>query len=122
MISKIDLKCLQEDAKACSWVLRSCARASDFSAHSTLPQTPWRKSKWGLSEWGLKALVHDCPRLPKFPLHLCSKWPQKRASVDDRAQIADSGLKPPFESPHLDFPEHLSPEHLCTMWLIQLLY
>ena len=25
--------------------------------------------------------------------------------VDECAQIAGSGLKPPFESPHLDFPE-----------------
>ena len=25
--------------------------------------------------------------------------------MDNCAQIAESGLKPPFESPHLDFPE-----------------
>ena len=31
--------------------------------------------------------------------------PRKFTIVDDCAQIAGSGLKPPFESPHLDFPE-----------------
>ena len=71
------------------------------------------KSKWGLSKWGLKVLVHDCPRLPtivvilrrKFPLERRPKRPQKCTIVDDCAQIAESGLKPPFESPHLDFPD-----------------
>ena len=71
------------------------------------------KSKWGLSKWGLKVLVHHCPRLPtivvvlrrKFPLERGPKRPQKCTIVDDCAQIAESGLKPPFESPHLDFPE-----------------
>ena len=71
------------------------------------------KSKWGLSKWGLKALVHNCPRLPtivvilrrKFPLERGPKRPQKCTIVDDCAQIAESGLKPPFESPHLDFPD-----------------
>ena len=71
------------------------------------------KSKWGLSKWGLKALVHNCPRLPtivvilrrKFPLERGPKRPQKCTIVDDCAQIAESGLKLPFESPHLDFPE-----------------
>ena len=71
------------------------------------------KSKWGLSKWGLKVLVHNCPRLPtivvilwrKFPSERGPKRPQKCTIVHDCAQIAESGLKPPFESPHLDFPE-----------------
>ena len=84
-----------------------------------LPQSPKvshpfsGKSKWGLSKWGLKVLVHNCPRLPtivvilrrKFPLERGPKRPQKCTIVDDCARIAESGLKPPFESPHLDFPE-----------------
>ena len=69
------------------------------------------KFKWGLSKWGLKVLVHNCPRLStivvilrrKFPLEKGPKRPQKCTIVDDCAQIAESGLKPPFESPHLDF-------------------
>ena len=68
------------------------------------------KSKWGLSKWGLKALVHDCLRLSsfcdeKFPLERGPKRPQKYTIVDDCAQIAESGLKPAFESPRLDFPK-----------------
>ena len=67
----------------------------------------------GKSKWGLKVLVHNCPRLPtivvilqqKFPLERGPKGPQKCTIVDDCVQIAESGLKPSFESPHLDFPE-----------------
>ena len=76
----------------------------------------WGKSKWGLlSKWGLQVqvLVHNCPRLPtivvilrrKFPLERGPKGPQKCTIVDECAQIAESGLKPLFESPHFDFPE-----------------
>ena len=58
------------------------------------------KSKWGLSKWGLKALVHNCPRLPmivvilrrKFPLERGLKRPQKCTIVDDCARIVESGL------------------------------
>ena len=75
------------------------------------------KSKWGLSKWGLKVLFHNCPRLPtivvisrrKLPLERGPKSRQKCRIVDDCAQIAESGLKPPFESPHLDFPERRRP-------------
>ena len=64
-----------------------------------------------ISKGGLKVLVYNCPRLPttvsilrrKLPLK-GPKGPQKCTIVDDCAQIAESGLKPPFESPHLDFP------------------
>ena len=71
------------------------------------------KSKWGLSKWGLKVLVHNCPRLPtilsilrrKFPLERGPKGPRKCTTVDDCAQIAESGLKPPFKGPHLGFPD-----------------
>ena len=40
----------------------------------------------------------------KFPLEKGPKRPQKRTIIDECAQIAESGLKPPFESPPLDFP------------------
>ena len=67
----------------------------------------------GLANGGLRYLCtigHDCLRLSsfcdeKFPLERGPKRPQKCTIVDDCAQIAESGLKPPFESPHLDFPE-----------------
>ena len=67
----------------------------------------------GLSNWGLKVLVHNCPRCPtivailrrKFPLERGPKRPQKCTIVDDFVQTAESGLKPPFESPHVDFPD-----------------
>ena len=63
----------------------------------------------GLANGGLRYLstiVHDCLRLSPF----CDesrgpKRPQKCTIVDDCARIAECGLKPPFESPHLDFPE-----------------
>ena len=65
----------------------------------------------GALTWGLKVLVNTCPRLPqivvilpqKFPLERLPKGPQKRTIVDNCAHIAESGLKPPFESPPLDF-------------------
>ena len=73
------------------------------------------KSTWGLSKWGLKVLVHNCPRLPTIVVILCRKFPSEKGPkrprkctiVDDCAQIAESGFKPPFESPHLDFPEYV---------------
>ena len=71
----------------------------------------------GLSKSGLKVLAQDCPRLPttvvmlhrKFPL---KSEPQMCTIVDDCAQIAESGLKPPFESSHLDSQE-LNPQNSC---------
>ena len=36
------------------------------------------------------------------------KGPKKATKVHNCAQIAESGVKPPFESPHLDFPNCLS--------------
>ena len=82
------------------------------------------KSKWGLSKWGLKALVHNCPRLPtivvtlrrKLPLERGPKRPQKCTIVDDCAQIVESGLKPPFESPHLDFNPKIRISYFLSVW------
>ena len=58
----------------------------------------------------MSTIVDDCLRLSSFcdessPQKGAPKRPQKCTIVDDCAQIAESGLKPPFESPHLDFPE-----------------
>ena len=55
-------------------------------------------------------IVHDCLQLSSFCDESSSckngpERPQMCTIVDDCAQIADSGLKPPFESPRLDFPE-----------------
>ena len=79
---------------------------------SSFAKCLWEKSKWGISKWRLKVLVHlvhDCLRLSsfcyeKFPLE---RGPPKKKCriVDDCAQIAECGLKPPYESPHLDFPQ-----------------
>ena len=60
----------------------------------------------------LSTIVHDCLRLSSFcdessPQKGAPKRPHKCTIVDDCAQIAESGLKSPFESPHLDFPERL---------------
>ena len=71
----------------------------------------------GLANGGLRYLstiVHDCLRLSSFcdespPQKGASKKPQKCTIVDDCAQIAKSVLKPPFESPHLDFPDFCRP-------------
>ena len=48
------------------------------------------KSKWGHSKWWLKVL--HCPRLPAIVVI----WLRQ---LDDCAQIAERGLKAPFESP-----------------------
>ena len=76
------------------------------------------KSKCGLSKCGLKVLLQNCPSLPtivvilrrKFPSERGPKRPQKCTIVNDCAQIAESGLQPPFESPDLDFPGGQSAE------------
>ena len=82
---------------------RSNSNCSGKERVSGFPESG--KSKWGLSKWGLKVLVNNCPRLPtivviflrrKFPLERGPKRPQKCTIVDDCAQIAESGLKPPF--------------------------
>ena len=80
-------------------------------------------SKRGLNKRGLNVLVHDCQRLPtivvilrrKVPLERGPQKPQKWTIVDDCAQIAESGLKPPFESPHLDLLN--SGNQLCPFWI-----
>ena len=58
----------------------------------------------------LSTIVHDCLRLlpflrRKFPSERGPKGPQKCTILDGCAQIAESDLKPAFESPHLDFPD-----------------
>ena len=58
-------------------------------------------------------LVHNCPQLPpivvillrKFPLERGPKRPHKCTIVGDCVQIAESGFKPPFAKPPLNFPE-----------------
>ena len=78
----------------------------------------------GLTNGGLRYLstiVHDCLQLSSFcdessALERGPKRPQNCTIVDDCAQIADSGLKPPFESPHLDFPNTCN--YFCFRGLI----
>ena len=55
----------------------------------------------------LSTIAHDCRHFAtKAPLGKGSKKATKqKCALDDCAQIAESGPKPPFESPHLDFPE-----------------
>ena len=61
----------------------------------------------GLANGGLRYLstiVHDCLRLLSF-----RKGPERATKVRNCRQlceIAESGLKPTFESPHLDLPEN----------------
>ena len=63
----------------------------------------------GFANGGLRyssTTVHDCLELSSFchenSLH---GRPQKCTIAHDCALIAERGLKPPFESPLLDFPE-----------------
>ena len=72
------------------------------------------QSKWVLSNGGLgylSSIVHDCLQLYTFSdknsFKKESKWPRKCTIARDCARVAESGLKPPFESPQLDFPEFL---------------
>ena len=51
----------------------------------------------------MSRIAYDCSHF--CPLKRGPKKPQKCTIVDNCAQIAESGLKPPFESPDLDFPE-----------------
>ena len=57
----------------------------------------------------LSTIAYDC-RL--FPLESAPKTPQKCTIVDDCAQIAESGLKPPFESPPFRLSRPNQPEKL----------
>ena len=60
----------------------------------------------------LSTIAYDCRHFAtKVPLRKGPKKAQKCTIVDDCAQIAESGLKPPFESPHSDFPD-------CFLWRI----
>ena len=67
----------------------------------------------GALKWGLWVLVLNCPQLPiqlssfcdeKFSLAKGPKRPQMCRIEDNCARVAESGLKPPFESPRLNFP------------------
>ena len=65
----------------------------------------------GLANGGLRYLstiVHDCLQLSSFcDENSFYKRPRKCTIAHDCAQIAGSGLKHPFESPHLDFPKQI---------------
>ena len=78
------------------------------------------KSKWGLCKWGLKVLVrncHDCQKLPSFcDANSLYERPRKCTIAHDCAQIVESGLKPPFESPHLDFSDKPTWHELAVIW------
>ena len=59
---------------------------------------------------GKTTIVHDCLQVPSFcdesALHICDpKGHESAQIINDCAHV--SGLKPPFESPHLDFPDSL---------------
>ena len=74
----------------------------------------------GLANGGLRylsAIVHDCLQLPSFcDENSLYKRPRKCIIAHDYAQIAGSGLKPPFESPHLDFPDFMQCNFLPRFW------
>ena len=65
----------------------------------------------GFANGGLRyssTIVHDCLKLSSFcDENSLYERPRKCTIAHDCAQIAECGLKPPFESPHLDFPEKL---------------
>ena len=101
-------------------------RERETASRREVQSIPSGKSKWGLSQWELKVLVHIHPRLPtivvilrrKFPLERGAKGPQKCTIVDDCAQIAESGLKPPFESPCLDSPNPRSLQEIALIFKV----
>ena len=75
----------------------------------------WESLNGGLANGGLRytsASDHDCLQLSSFcDKESLYKRPQMCCTIeDDYAQIAESGLKPPFERPHLDFP---NTDHVC---------
>ena len=55
----------------------------------------------------VSTIVHDCLRLSSFcdESSPSEKEGKKCTIVDDCLQIPESGPKPPFESPNLDFPD-----------------
>ena len=75
--------------------------------NNTTIRHDWESLNGGLANGGLRYLptiVHDCTTIVvvwrrKFPLERGPKGPLKCTIVDDCAQIAESGLKPPFVSP-----------------------
>ena len=82
------------------------------------------KSKWGLSNQGLKVLV-TCPQLSRIACncdHFAAKTsftkgpkrPQMCTIAGDYARVPECGLKPAFESPHVDFPKKHKP---CDSWV-----
>ena len=91
-------------------------RANRFADSRESSDSETRESlNGGFSNGGLRclsAIEHDFLQLSSF----CDekslyKRPRMCTIADDCAQIAESGLKPPFESPHLDFPNsRKSPE------------
>ena len=76
----------------------------------------WGKSKWGLSNGGLRhscTIVCNCAHL--WPFGRFCKGIFSSQNDDNCRQlctIEDKYLKPPFESPHLDFPEFCGSEKI----------
>ena len=54
--------------------------------------------------WGLRVLVINCHHFANIPFTKGPKRPQMCTIADDCARLAESGLRPLFESPHLNFP------------------
>ena len=82
---------------------------NDFEMHGFYIKNGLESLNGGFANGGLRyssTIVHDCLQLSSF-CHENSlyKRPRKCTIAHDCAQIAESGLKPPFESPHLDFSE-----------------
>ena len=68
----------------------------------------------GALKWRLKVVVHNCTRLPTIVVILCDENSlYKRAQKTTRVlqlqtivpELQRVALSPPFESPHLDFPQ-----------------
>ena len=66
----------------------------------------------GLANGGLRYLStidHDCLQLSSFcDEKSLNKRPRMCTIADDCAQIAETGLEPPFESSHFDFPKRVA--------------
>ena len=83
------------------------ARCNATKLMASLDMSLSCKSTWGGLKWGRRyssSVGHSSLRRT-FPLHLWPTRPQMCTIADDRSRAVESGLKPPFEKPHVDFPQ-----------------
>ena len=93
-------------------LFRPCNNVATFPLFRRISRLVWESLNAGLAKGGLgtcpqlSTIAYDCRHFEtKVPLRKGPKRSQMCTIVDDCAHIPESGLKPPFESPRLDFPD-----------------